>query len=687
MNSQDGHNMKNFYFITKDSFDNMYSVPYFWCSLKTYYEERGEKSLEWNWVPPFLNELTDDEILTILDKEPPSVFGFSVYVWNEERLDLLAQKIKERFPSCLIVYGGPQQNVKHNTNYFREKHWVDITLPADAYGELVLKEILDRYPSEDYSEVPYIYYTDNSRECYFSEKQIDKRAFIWPGPVFEKQKEIILPKIEEERAKGNTIWVYFETSRGCPYKCIYCEWGGGINSKVIKKPFQTVLTDLEWLFSTAKVDGIDIVDANFGIMDIDVEIAKYIAQYKSKYGYPSVVDLDSAKNHPKNVLKIKEILMEAGVLHLYTISLQTLNEEAKKNIERVDLPLEVQVENIRYLEKKFGPLIIYIERILGLPGETYDTFIEQLNKLYELGIDMGVSNPVAWVLLPEAPAYDPNMRFKFKLKTVNKLLEHNPKLKPGKVFDLKGTNINLAAEWENSSVETVIETYSYSKEEWLRMRTLLSWALAGHVIGFNNYFVKYLVQEHGAKPSDIFNHLMDLVYKEGFNNPDIDNWIRKDQEQSLLWLNEDSVKNISVDLGDEWPFYIPQQVLFVWLALTNSTKFFDSVGVKFAKEYNDPKILDLAVWMSNVVIDIEFNSERTVSTIYNWATYFQENAPLVEGAYQTTIAVDSVGNSGTFEWNNFSANSFERKLTFFYQIAAKTKTVKVPQDLQSRRVG
>ena len=35
-----------------------------------------------------------------------------------------------------------------------------------------------------------------------------------------------------------------ETTRGCPYKCVYCEWGGGTGTKIIKKDMELVKRDI-----------------------------------------------------------------------------------------------------------------------------------------------------------------------------------------------------------------------------------------------------------------------------------------------------------------------------------------------------------------------------------------------------------------------------------------------------------
>jgi hypothetical protein len=47
----------------------------------------------------------------ILDRiKDPDIIGFSTYVWNHNWNLTLAKKIKQRWPDCLIVFGGPSIN-------------------------------------------------------------------------------------------------------------------------------------------------------------------------------------------------------------------------------------------------------------------------------------------------------------------------------------------------------------------------------------------------------------------------------------------------------------------------------------------------------------------------------------------------------------------------------------------------
>ena len=96
-------------------------IPYLWCLLKTAHEQQGKDPAAWEWSDPdqFMRDQTDDEIIEYYKENPPDIFGFSVYVWNEDRIDNIAKRIRQNHPSCLIVYGGPQNNIKYDSNFFK----------------------------------------------------------------------------------------------------------------------------------------------------------------------------------------------------------------------------------------------------------------------------------------------------------------------------------------------------------------------------------------------------------------------------------------------------------------------------------------------------------------------------------------------------------------------------------------
>ena len=56
----------------------------------------------------------------------------------------------------------------------------------------------------------------------------------------------------------------WETNRGCPFQCTFCDWGSATKTKVRKWERDRLFKEIEW-FADNKIPYIDCCDANFGI--------------------------------------------------------------------------------------------------------------------------------------------------------------------------------------------------------------------------------------------------------------------------------------------------------------------------------------------------------------------------------------------------------------------------------------
>ena len=115
------------------------------------YEKYGARVNEWQWVPCYADVYSaeyEEKIYEILEKNPPDVFAISLYVWNYSLAHKIAAWVRNTFPQCIIISGGPHQYFKHDLNWFKEHWYLDASSPGDCYGELCFKEILDNYDDE-----------------------------------------------------------------------------------------------------------------------------------------------------------------------------------------------------------------------------------------------------------------------------------------------------------------------------------------------------------------------------------------------------------------------------------------------------------------------------------------------------------------------------------------------------------
>jgi putative methyltransferase len=298
-----------------------------------------------------------EKLLERLDN--PYLCAFSCYIWNERYCLTIAKLIKEKYPDCIIEFGGPQATKK----MLDKNPFIDcIMLGGD--GEYDFLDLLRTLLRGD------------------KIKRIYERGRIsnldFPSPY----QSGLFDKIIEENP--NTLWAsIIESNRGCPHRCTFCDWGGTTMSKIEKFNLQRVQDDLNWVINN-NVAFLMLTDANFGIFgERDMEIAKMLkkAGDNPKSKIEDIV-LQYSKNSNEDVFKITKELghfARRGV----TVSVQSMNQPTLKAIKRKNLHIKNLSEHMK-LAKDYD-VRTYSELILGLPEETLGSWKEGMCMLLECG--------------------------------------------------------------------------------------------------------------------------------------------------------------------------------------------------------------------------------------------------------------------------------------------------------------
>lgn len=417
---------KNVYILSFNGSTSTF-IPVLWPSAKTFYELYGNKVDRYNWILPSLEFYNNKEqIKKKISENPPSVFGVSLYAWNYEVSLEICEWVKNTYPKCLIITGGPQQYFKHHDDWFTKHYFVDASLPSEVYGEVAIKDILDNLTEDNtvnWNKVEKIYYPARDRSIFTqSKKSTYKLDFNWNYSAFKKQKSFIDQYVNEYNTlyPKSGLHAKIETTRGCPYQCTFCDWGGGVGTKVVLKDYNAVLDDINVL-TDFNIDTLFICDANFGInKDRDVNIIKFLSKIKKqKKKLPCLMFGGMAKTN-MHFDYLKQIYIEEAKNNLsahHKISIQSFDQDVLKNIKRTDLRANEHWEIADYMKENYG-YDAYVELIVGLPGVSLDSWYEEFTIPYNKNAFVMVYE---WYLLPEAEAYDKNYREKFKLITAKKI--------------------------------------------------------------------------------------------------------------------------------------------------------------------------------------------------------------------------------------------------------------------------
>lgn len=578
----------------------MYTLPVTLALLEEYAIQNKNLS-NVNFLP-YIFHAYNRSILEQAPNKPVDVAGATLYIWNINRTLKLLRKIKEDNPTSVIAVGGgsaPYYDPK-TEEFLRQHPYIDLIIHKE--GEVPFEQLLlHKKGIIDKGDISSSSFIDNGK--YYRTPLTEFIDLDTPSPYQNKNFLATLDEVDKLKLTRGTVW---ETNRGCPYSCTYCDWGGLVQQKIRRVPDHRIYNEIEWLVQN--MDEVFFGDANFGIFKRDLEITEKIVQLYETLDNPrlKVLHTGNAKNTTNRVYEIGKLLnrfnlQRSGV----SISLQTYTDEALKNVKRGNIKKEVYQD----LTKKFisNGVPVYTDVIINLPGETVETFKDSLEIILE-GEVVDIRN----FLLEIYPNSEISLeKERFKIKSVFNLMHQ------GSVKD------------EDEYTEQVIETYSMTSSEVRKLRNYTVMLDVFHQGKYLYFISKYLKKEHGIRFVDFY---MDLFEYE---NMFIKQFV--DQRIALDKFNEGKITKS----GKNPPFNINWGVTFrkqqfIWTVVAQHiTEFYNCIET-YLKKYNNiisnEMLSDLVSFQKDIMINVDYNSNegKTKNYRFNWYDYFYNEKPLLK---------------------------------------------------------
>jgi radical SAM superfamily enzyme YgiQ (UPF0313 family) len=174
-----------------------------------------------------------------------------------------------------------------------------------------------------------------------------------------------------------------ETDRGCPFTCTFCAWGKTTNRDVKQFDIRRVKEEIDYIVGrNTRSTLLFIANANFGIFERDMEIARHLKHCNETRRYPRNISAAWAKNTPKRITEIAELL---GDMIDVTISFQSLTPRVLENVQRSNIKTSTFMEIRNYFASK--RISSNSETILGLPGETKESYLATLRALFDIDVE------------------------------------------------------------------------------------------------------------------------------------------------------------------------------------------------------------------------------------------------------------------------------------------------------------
>ena len=480
-------------------------LPIHWLNFKNYYNKNGKYNNKVSWPEPILNfeGVTFDEIVDYYDQQNSDIYAFSSYLWSHKAIMAVAKELKQRNPNRIIVLGGPHLNITHNKiDWFFHNKFIDAICEPTSYGEWFITDLLNLSVEDNLNWKNVAFSIYKTGRGYTP----NKRDFEFPGPIIPGNEDILFKCKEIALERNVPLVLPIELTRGCPYECVFCEWGGGIGGKVIRKSMHDITTDLDYI-PQAGIEQVQILDANYGIYKEDEDVSKHIEQLKQVFDLPNHVEIyGMTKSKQERRWATIEPLARAKVVQRYKLSLQTLNNEVLRNIKRTDIPREKDFEFAKYLDKTYG-IRSDFEFMIGLPGYTRQDFYDEIDIQYEYGYEL---ERYLWLFLPDSPAYADDYKEKYKIKTVKTCIGKSRM--NSYVFDdietFKDYHISADPKFL-SDVEFVVEAEGYTRKDYTEFFFMNYWILHNVVLfKLAENIVKYNIEMGKInKPSIIFQEI------------------------------------------------------------------------------------------------------------------------------------------------------------------------------------
>lgn len=299
-----------------------------------------------------------EDILEDIYRRKPDAIGFSCYIWNIGMVEKLMGELHKLLPKLPVFLGGPE--VTYDADKILRKYPY-LTGIFIGEGEATFAQVVKYYVKKN------------------PESLEDIPGLMLRSGMTPERKPLNLtdvPFLYDDMAPFTNRIIYYETQRGCPFRCSYCL--SSIDKTVRFRDIEVVKKELAF-FLEKKVKQVKFVDRTFNC-NHDHSMAVWQYLYDHDNGVTNF-HFEIAGD----ILREDEIALVAKMrpgLVQFEIGVQSTNTDTLREIRRV-MDIEKLKQVVAALKAAHN-VHIHLDLIAGLPYEDYDSFARSFDDVYAM---------------------------------------------------------------------------------------------------------------------------------------------------------------------------------------------------------------------------------------------------------------------------------------------------------------
>ena len=362
--------------------------------------------IEVSIIDAALEDLNSAEIVEKIKAFKPELVGLTGLTVHTYAIKETARHIRKSFSDTIIIVGGPAVS----SNYAEILKESSIDFGVIGEGEETFYQIVKSLrEGMELSLIDGLVYRDkednfivnNERKLIDNLDNIPRPAYhlisvedYFNGPKRNSQSPVYISKRN----------LPILTSRGCPFKCIYCH--RTLGKKFRSRSSESVINEIVWLKHTYNIDELEIIDDIFNFdkpraEDIFRKLAD--ANLNLKISFPNGLKYEMIDD------ELLDLFKRAGVYRV-AFGIESGNAKIQKVIRKiVDLP------RMRDIIDRSAQMGFFVSGFfqLGIPGETKEQMLDTIR--FAVSTKLHTAMFHLTIPFPGTQIYEEHIRGKIKV--------------------------------------------------------------------------------------------------------------------------------------------------------------------------------------------------------------------------------------------------------------------------------